>query len=86
MLMMPTRIPERIISFWLIIPVESAIALGGVLIGNIIALDAAMAMPISSVDSPPIAESEPPMPLPTMATIGTIKAAVAVLEIKLDSA
>ena len=60
-------------------------ALGGVLIGRHIAVEAAMAIPISTVGVPPIPARLSPIPLQTTARIGTSKAAVAVLEIKLES-
>ena len=59
-------------------------ALGGVEIGRHIAADAAMAMPTMIVDEPPIIFSLSPIPAHTTVRIGIIRAAVAVLLIKLD--
>ncbi len=85
MLMMPTIMPMRLISFWLTRLVENARALGGVLIGNTIALDDAMAMPMSTVAVPPMASSLSPIAPQTMARIGISRAAVAELLMKLDN-
>lgn len=59
-------------------------ALGGVEIGNDMAAEAATAMPMSTVDSPPMIFSLSPMPLHTTDSIGISKADVAVLLIKLE--
>ena len=48
------------------------------------AVEAAMAMPIRTVGVPPIPAKLSPIPLQTTARIGTNKAAVAVLEMKLE--
>ena len=85
MLMMPTIMPMRLISFWLTRLVENARALGGVLIGNTIALDDAMAMPMSTVAVPPMASSLSPIAPQTMARIGMSRAAVAEFEMKFES-
>ena len=55
-------------------------AFGGVLIGRHIAEEAAIATPISTIAEPPPL-SVSPMPVQTVARIGTSSAAVAVLEI-----
>ena len=60
-------------------------AFGGVDMGRHMALDAAMAMPMSTVDVPPMLLSAGPIPLHTVARMGTRRAAVAVLEMKLES-
>ena len=77
--------PIFIISFCFTRPVEWAMAFGGVLIGKLIATDAAMAIPMSTVGVPPMLSSAPPIPLQTTARIGTSNAAVAVFEMKFDS-
>ena len=61
-------------------------AFGGVEIGRVIATDAATAMPTSTVTVPPMLSSPLPIPLQTTARIGTRRAAVAVLDMKLESA
>ena len=71
------------ISFCLTSPVEKAIALGGVEMGRHMALDAARAIPMMTVEVPPMAPSLSPIPVQTTARIGTRRAAVAVLLIKL---
>ena len=53
--------------------------------GSTIALDAATAIPMSTVGVPPMAESLSPMPEHTTARIGISRAAVAELEMKLES-
>ena len=83
MLMIPTVIPVLSISFCLTRPVEKAIALGGVEMGRHMALDAARAIPMMTVEVPPMAPSLSPIPVQTTARIGTSRAAVAVLLIKL---
>ena len=60
-------------------------AFGGVEIGNDIAVEAATAIPISTVEVPPITLSLSPIPAQTTVRIGMSRAAVAVLEIKLDN-
>ena len=77
--------PMRAISFCFTNPVAKARAFGGVEIGRIIALDAAMATPISTVDVPPIGSSLSPIAPQTIAKIGISRAAVAEFEIKLLS-
>ena len=67
-------IPVMNICFVFMRPVEYAIALGGVLIGNDIANDAAMATPTSSVPTPPKSPNASFMPVPTATMIGTINA------------
>ena len=59
-------------------------ALGGVLIGRHMETEAAMAIPINTVFTPPMESMESPIPLQTTAKMGTNKAAVAVLEMKFD--
>ena len=59
-------------------------AFGGVEIGKHMAEEAAMAIPMSIVDVPPMELRVSPMPAHTTLKIGTNKAAVAVLEMKLD--
>ena len=59
-------------------------AFGGVEIGKHMAEEAAMAIPINIVDVPPMELRVSPMPAHTTLNIGTSKAAVAVLEMKLD--
>lgn len=61
-------------------------AFGGVEIGRHIAEEAESAMPMSTVDVPPILSRRSPMPVQTTARIGTSNAAVAVLDMKLDRA
>ena len=53
--------------------------------GRIMADEAAMATPISTVGVPPIGSSLSPMAPQTIARIGISRAAVAELEMKLDS-
>ena len=65
--------------------VEKASAFGGVLTGRSMALDAAMAIPMSTVGVPPMASSLSPMAVQTTARIGISKAAVAELLIKFDN-
>ena len=65
--------------------VEKARAFGGVEIGRIMALDAAMAIPMSTVAVPPIASSLSPIPEQTIVRIGISRAAVAELLMKLLS-
>ena len=77
--------PDFAISVCEMMPVEDAMALGGVEIGSVIASDAAMAVPKSSVLSPPTARRVSPMPEPTAQRIGMSRAAVAELEMKLES-
>ena len=66
-------------------PVEWAMALGGVLMGRHMETEAAMAIPMSTVFTPPMELMESPIALQTTAKMGTKRAAVAVLEIKLES-
>ncbi len=66
-------------------PVECANALGGVEIGRVIAIDADIATPTSSALTPPTSAKLSPMPVPTAQSIGTNRAAVAVLLMKLES-
>ena len=61
-------------------------ALGGVEIGNDIAQLAETAIPMSTVEVPPMMSSESPIPLQTTERIGISKAAVAVFEMKFDKA
>ena len=63
--------------------VACANALGGVLIGNIIANDEPIATPINKVSTPPKEDRFSRMLLPAMARMGTSNAAVAVCEMKL---
>ena len=65
--------------------VAKARALGGVEMGSTIALDAATATLMSTVDVPPITSSLSPMAKHTTASIGMSRAAVAELLMKLDS-
>ena len=78
-------IPILAISFCLTYPVANDSAFGGVEIGKIIALEAAMATPISTVGVPPIGANLSPIALHTIARIGMSRAAVAELEMKLLS-
>lgn len=78
----PMIIPTFSMSFCCIMPVACANALGGVLMGNIIASDEPIATPISNVSTPPNADRFSRMLLPAMARIGTSSAAVAVCEMK----
>ena len=64
-------------------PVACANALGGVLIGNIIANDEPIATPINKVSTPPKEDRFSRMLLHAMARMGTSNAAVAVCEMKL---
>ena len=64
-------------------PVACANALGGVLIGNIIANDEPIATPINQVSTPPKEDRFSRILLPAMARMGTSNAAVAVCEMKL---
>ncbi len=76
--------PTFSISFCFTRPVEKAMALGGVEMGKHIAELAATAIPTSTVTVPPIVARESPMPLQTVARIGTRSAAVAVFEMKFE--
>lgn len=78
-------IPIFAISFCFTKPVAKAKALGGVEMGRIIALDAAIATPINTVGVPPIGASLSPIAPQTMARIGINRAAVAEFEMKFDS-
>ena len=78
-------IPMRAISFCLTKPVAKAKAFGGVEMGRIMALEAAMATPMRTVDVPPIGSSLSPIAPQTIAKIGMSKAAVAEFEMKFDS-
>ena len=60
-------------------------AFGGVLMGRHMAVEAAIAIPMSTVGVPPIPDKLSPIPLHTTVRIGTSNAAVAVFEIKLES-
>lgn len=84
--MTPIRIPIFAISFCLTKPVAKAKAFGGVDMGSIIALEAAIATPISTVGVPPMGSSLSPMAPQTMARIGISSAAVAEFEMKFDKA
>ena len=53
--------------------------------GKHMAVEAAMAIPISTVGVPPMPLRLSPIPLQTTARMGTNRAAVAVLEMKLES-
>ena len=83
--MTPMMIPIFAISFCLIWPVANARAFGGVEIGRIIADEAAIATPMSTVGVPPMGSSLSPIAPQTIAKIGINKAAVAELEMKFDS-
>ena len=61
-------------------------ALGGVEMGSDMAHEAATAMPMSTVDVPPMASRRLPMPWQTTVRMGMSNAAVAVLEMKLLNA
>lgn len=78
----PMIIPTFSISFCWIMPVACAKALGGVLIGNIIANDEPIATPINKVSTPPSEDRFSRILLPAMARMGTSNAAVAVCEMK----
>ena len=85
MLKMPTIMPILAMSFCLTRLVAYARALGGVEMGRIIALDAAIATPIKMVEVPPMAFSLSPMAAQTMVRMGISNAAVAEFEMKFDS-
>ena len=53
--------------------------------GRHMAVEAAIAIPMSTVGVPPIPDKLSPIPLHTTVRIGTSNAAVAVFEIKLES-
>ena len=61
-------------------------ALGGVEIGNDIEQLAETAIPMSTVEVPPMMPSESPIPLQSTERLGISKAAVAVFEMKFDKA
>ena len=84
--MRPMMIPMRAISFWVMRLVAKARALGGVEIGSTIALDAATATLMSTVDVPPMTSSLSPMARQTTVRMGIRRAAVAELLMKLDKA
>ena len=81
----PMVIPATNICLVFMSPVEYAIAFGGVLMGNDIANDAAMATPTSSVPIPPYSPRGPSMPLPTATMMGTISAVAAEFEMNCES-
>ena len=66
-------------------PVEEAMAFGGVEIGRVMASEAAIAVAQSKVFTPPISTRASPMPTPTAQRIGMRRAAVAELLMKLES-
>ena len=80
----PTMIPTVRMCLTSTIPVLKAIALGGVLTGNIIASDADNVTPKISVKMPPNGSSTLPIPVPTATITGIIRAAVAVLEMMFE--
>ena len=81
----PTTRPVLAMSFCSTRFVAYARALGGVEMGSTIALDEAMATPMSTVEVPPIAPSVSCIAEHTTTRIGISKAAVAELEMKLES-
>ena len=85
MLITPTIIPILLLSFCYTRLVAKARAFGGVEIGRIIALDAAIATPIRTVEVPPITFRLSPIAVHTTARIGISKAAVAELDMKFES-
>ena len=76
--------PDFAISDVLMMPVEEAMAFGGVEMGSVIASEAAIAVPKRRQRSPPISRSLSPIPTPTAQRIGMRRAAVAELEMKLE--
>ena len=82
----PTIIPTVAICLVVIIPVEAARALGGVLTGRHIARDAEIAIPTIIAGTPPIDSNAglPDIALPTTTRIGTTRFAAAELEMKLE--
>ena len=83
--MIPMMIPIFAISFCFTYPVAKARAFGGVEMGRIMAEEAAMATPISTVGVPPIGSSLSPIAPQTIARIGINRAAVAEFEMKFES-
>ena len=83
--MTPMMTPMMHICDDLIRPVEYAMAFGGVLMGRAIANDAESAIPINNVPIPPYSSSMGPIPFPTAARIGIIRAAAAEFEINVDN-
>ena len=83
--MTPMMIPILAISFCCTKPVAKARAFGGVEMGSIMALEAAMATPMRTVGVPPIGASLSPIAPQTIARMGISSAAVAEFEIKFDS-
>ena len=75
--------PMRAMSFCSTRLVAYAMAFGGVEIGSTIALDAAMATPMSTVDVPPMPLSLSPIAVQTTTRIGISRAAVAEFDMKL---
>lgn len=82
--MTPTMIPTVRMCLTSTMPVLKAIALGGVLTGNIIASDADNVTPKISVNMPPNGSRTLPIPVPTATITGIIRAAVAVLEMMFE--
>ena len=74
--------PVFTISFCSIIPVDAAIAFGGVEIGSTIPSDDPIATPTRRVETPPRGARIVEMLAPTSARIGTRRFAVAVCEMK----
>ena len=89
--MTPMTIPTLVISLVSTIPVALAMAFGGVEMGNSMAMEAQQAMKIIMALVPPMARnwallaaSGSAMPLATTIRMGMRRAAVALLEMKLD--
>ena len=80
----PTMTPTVRMCLTSTMPVLKAIALGGVLTGNIIARDADNVTPKISVKIPPNGSRTLPIPVPTATIIGIMRAAVAVLEMMFE--
>ena len=81
--MMPMVRPDLAMSEVEMIPVDEAMALGGVEIGKVMANEAAIAVTKRRARIPPTATRVSPIPIPTAQRIGIMRAAVAELEIKL---
>lgn len=82
----PIMIPTVVICLVVIIPVEWARALGGVLTGRHIASEAAIATPMIIAGTPPRASNEgmPFIAVPTTMRIGTTRFAEAEFEMKFE--
>ena len=80
----PMMIPMWAISLVLIIPVEQAMAFGGVLIGRVIAKEVAMARPTSIPFTPPTIAMSGPIAEPMVAKRGINRLAAAELLMKFE--